>query len=75
MSILNLPHAIPRIILFDWHATLVDTRDAMYHAVDDVLPKLVELGLPLPGTYPQSFLDRFPHLRPLVSNDERRGLF
>ena len=31
--------------MFDWHATLVDTRDAMYHAVDDVLPKLVELGL------------------------------
>ncbi len=45
MSILNLPQAKPRIILFDWHATLVDTMDAMYHAVDDVLPKLVELGL------------------------------
>lgn len=45
MSILQLPHAKPRVILFDWHATLVDTMDAMYHAVDDVLPKLVELGL------------------------------
>lgn len=45
MSILRLPHARPRTILFDWHATLVDTRDAKYHAVDDVLPKLVELGL------------------------------
>ena len=45
MSILRLPHAKPKTILFDWHATLVDTRDAMYHAVDDVLPKLVELGL------------------------------
>lgn len=45
MSILKLPHARPVTILFDWHATLVDTRDAMYHAVDDVLPKLVELGL------------------------------
>jgi len=45
MSILKLPHARPSTILFDWHATLVDTRDAMYHAVDDVLPKLVELGL------------------------------
>ena len=45
MSILKLPHARPATILFDWHATLVDTRDAMYHAVDDVLPKLVELGL------------------------------
>ncbi len=45
MSILKLPKARPATILFDWHATLVDTRDAMYHAVDDVLPKLVELGL------------------------------
>lgn len=35
----------PRVILFDWHATLVDTRDAMYHAVDDMLPRLDELGL------------------------------
>ena len=35
----------PKIILFDWHATLVDTLDAMYHAVDDVIPKFGELGL------------------------------
>jgi phosphoglycolate phosphatase len=35
----------PQVLLFDWHATLVDTMDAMYHSVDDVLPKLVELGL------------------------------
>ena len=35
----------PRVILFDWHATLVDTLDAMYHAVDDVLPQLESLGL------------------------------
>lgn len=45
MSILQLPHKPPEVILFDWHATLVDTHDAMYHAVDDVLPKLRELGL------------------------------
>ncbi|MDX1496799.1 MAG: HAD family hydrolase [Salinisphaeraceae bacterium] len=45
MSILEHPHARPRTLLFDWHATLADTMDAMYHAVDDVLPKLVELGL------------------------------
>jgi phosphoglycolate phosphatase len=45
MSILHLPNARPRVILYDWHATLVDTHDAMYHAVDDVLPRLVELGL------------------------------
>jgi phosphoglycolate phosphatase len=45
MSILHVPGARPRVILYDWHATLVDTLDAMYYAVDDVLPKLVELGL------------------------------
>jgi phosphoglycolate phosphatase len=45
MSILNLPHAVPKVLLFDWHATLVDTHDAMYYAVNDVLPKLEELGL------------------------------
>lgn len=45
MSILQVPHARPEVILIDWHATLVDTHDAMYHAVDDVLPKLGELGL------------------------------
>lgn len=37
--------ARPTVILFDWHATLVDTLDAMYHAVDDVLPQMEELGL------------------------------
>jgi len=45
MSILNLPRAVPKVLLFDWHATLVDTHDAMYYAVNDVLPKLEELGL------------------------------
>ncbi len=35
----------PKVILFDWHGTLVDTTDAMYHAVDDVLSKLEELRL------------------------------
>lgn len=35
----------PRVVLFDWHATLVDTLDAMYHAVDDALPRFPELGL------------------------------
>lgn len=29
----------PEIILFDWHATLVDTSEALYHALDDVLPQ------------------------------------
>ncbi len=45
MSILQLPHDQPAAVLIDWHATLVDTHDAMYHAVDDVLPRLKELGL------------------------------
>lgn len=45
MSILDIPYAAPTIIIFDWHATLVDTHDAMYYAIDDVLPKLEELGL------------------------------
>lgn len=35
----------PKAILFDWHATLVDTLDAMYHAVDDMLPDMRNKGL------------------------------
>ncbi len=35
----------PQVVLFDWHATLVDTLDAMYHAVDDMLPELKQKGL------------------------------
>lgn len=35
----------PRAILFDWHGTLVDTFEAMYRAVDEVLFQLVRLGL------------------------------
>lgn len=45
MSILRHPRACPTVLLFDWHGTLVDTNDAMYHAVADVLPRLAELGL------------------------------
>ncbi|MFK8026627.1 MAG: HAD family hydrolase [Gammaproteobacteria bacterium] len=45
MSIVDIPYAAPKIILFDWHATLVDTHDAMYHAIDDVLPMLHELDV------------------------------
>ncbi len=37
--------AEPAVILFDWHATLVDTLDAMYRAVDDMLMQLEPLGL------------------------------
>jgi phosphoglycolate phosphatase len=37
--------APPKAILFDWHATLVDTLDAMYRAVDDMLPEMKAKGL------------------------------
>ncbi len=45
MSILDFPHAAPTVMIFDWHATLVDTHDATYYAIDDVLPRLDDLGL------------------------------
>jgi phosphoglycolate phosphatase len=35
----------PKVVLFDWHGTLVDTFEAMYLAVDDVLRSLDDLGL------------------------------
>lgn len=37
--------AHPKIILFDWHGTLVDTLDAMYSAMEEMLPQLEELQL------------------------------
>jgi uncharacterized protein YecE (DUF72 family) len=33
------------------------------------------LGLPVPGTYPESFVERFPQVRGIVSEETRRGLF
>lgn len=45
MSILTLPRATPKLLLFDWHGTLVDTHDAVYYAVDEVLPRLADMGL------------------------------
>src|SRR5882762_3056218 len=45
MSPPNTLSAVPQIILFDWHATLVDTMDAMYYALDEVIPQLVRLNL------------------------------
>ncbi len=35
----------PRVLIFDWHGTLVDTRKAMYNAMDDLLARFVELDL------------------------------
>ncbi|OZG74581.1 HAD family hydrolase [Hahella sp. CCB-MM4] len=40
---LSLP--TPRVILFDWHGTLVDTLDAMYKTMEEMLPQLEELNL------------------------------
>lgn len=37
--------AAPKVLLFDWHATLVDTLDAMYIAVDEAIPHLLAEGL------------------------------
>ena len=37
--------AAPRTVFFDWHGTLADTFEAMYRAVDDMLPQLDALGL------------------------------
>ena len=45
MSILEIPHSAPTTIIFDWHSTLVDTHDAMYLAIDEILPKLDKLNL------------------------------
>ena len=45
MSILQMPHCFPEVVLFDWHATLVNTHAAMYRAVNDMLPRLKPLGL------------------------------
>jgi len=35
----------PKVIIFDWHATLVDTQEAMYHAVDDTIAEFGGLDL------------------------------
>lgn len=35
----------PQAILFDWHGTLVDTSDAMFEAMEEMLPKLEDLDL------------------------------
>jgi len=45
LSVKELNLAAPKIILFDWHGTLVDTLDAMYSAMEEMLPQLEELDL------------------------------
>jgi phosphoglycolate phosphatase len=36
---------MPRALFFDWHGTLADTFEAMYRAVEEMLPQLGALGL------------------------------
>lgn len=45
MDRLSRPLAAPSVLIFDWHGTLVDTHDAMFSAMEDMLPQLEELGL------------------------------
>jgi phosphoglycolate phosphatase len=72
----------PDIVLFDWHATLVDTLDAMYRAVDDVLPELESLGLidrlvdPEQSKSPDDeklvqYVRRFGQLHPRIKTDRK----
>ena len=72
----------PAIILFDWHATLVDTLDAMYRAVDDVLPELESLGLidrlvsPAQSKSPEDeklvdYVRQFGQLHPRIKADRK----
>ena len=36
---------VPHTLFFDWHGTLADTFEAMYRAVEEMLPQLGALGL------------------------------
>lgn len=72
----------PQVILFDWHATLVDTLDAMYHAVDDMLPEFHALGLMSRMVMPEdsktpedarlvAYVREFAQLHPKVKADRK----
>ena len=72
----------PAVILFDWHATLVDTLDAMYHAVDDMLPDFHKLGLMARMVAPEdsktpedarlvAYVREFAKLHPKVKADRK----
>ncbi len=76
------PAARPHILLFDWHATLVDTMDAMYLAVEEVIPRLREEGLIehlVPASQARSVEDarllqyvrQHERLHPKISSDRR----
>ncbi|HTN34158.1 MAG TPA: HAD family hydrolase, partial [Marinobacter sp.] len=70
------------VVLFDWHATLVDTLDAMYHAVDDMLPDFHKLNLmqrmvaPEDSKTPEdarlvAYVREFAQLHPKVKADRK----
>src|SRR5690554_393623 len=72
----------PSVVLFDWHATLVDTLDAMYHAVDDMLPDFHKLNLmqrmvaPEDSKTPEdarlvAYVREFAQLHPKVKADRK----
>ncbi|WP_298449027.1 HAD family hydrolase [uncultured Marinobacter sp.] len=72
----------PEVILFDWHATLVDTLDAMYHAVDDMFPDFHKLGLMARMVAPEdsktpedarlvAYVREFAKLHPKVKADRK----
>jgi phosphoglycolate phosphatase len=72
----------PSVVLFDWHATLVDTLDAMYHAVDDMFPEFESLGLmdrmvtPEDSKTPEdarlvAYVREFARLHPKVKADRK----
>ncbi|WP_417513176.1 HAD family hydrolase [Marinobacter sp.] len=72
----------PEVVLFDWHATLVDTLDAMYHAVDDMFPDFHKLGLmqrmvtPEDSKTPEdaklvAYVREFARLHPKVKADRK----
>ncbi|HEA53766.1 HAD family hydrolase [Marinobacter antarcticus] len=72
----------PHVVLFDWHATLVDTLDAMYHAADDMFPDFHKLGLmprmvaPEDSKTPEdaklvAYVREFAQLHPKVKADRK----
>jgi phosphoglycolate phosphatase len=72
----------PRVLLFDWHATLVDTLDAKYRAVDDTLPELNAMGLldrmvgPADSRSPEdarlvAYVQSYNRLHPRIQTDRK----
>ncbi|RMF15841.1 MAG: HAD family hydrolase, partial [Gammaproteobacteria bacterium] len=72
----------PDVILFDWHGTLVDTHDAMFAAMEEVLAQFEELGL-LPHLLPEDqcrtaddvklvrYIRIYRHLHPTILAERR----